>query len=101
MDRSRHCAACGIELEFLKREHIQLGKTGFLLGDWPNLLAGALDAEIWVCPAAGTDPDIRAGRGDLGLSRLREAGLLPGPAGGGDGHVRHRQSEVLRLRCGI
>ena len=53
MDRSRHCAACGIKLEFLKREHIQLGKTGFLLGDWPNLLAGALDAEIWVCPGCG------------------------------------------------
>ena len=40
-------------MKFLKREDIQLGKTGFLLGDWPNLLAGALDVEIWCCSECG------------------------------------------------
>lgn len=44
------CTNCRTELNFLKREHIQLGKTGFILGDWPNLVAGAQDLEFWVCP---------------------------------------------------
>ena len=29
-------------MQFLKREQIQLGRTGWLLGDLSNLLAGAL-----------------------------------------------------------
>ena len=49
-DTMKRCANCGVELQFLKRENIQLGKTGLLLGDWPNLLAGAQDLEFWVCP---------------------------------------------------
>lgn len=47
---NKTCANCSAELQFLKREHMQLGKTSLLLGDWPNLLAGALDVEFWVCP---------------------------------------------------
>ena len=53
MDRNRRCTNCGIGLKFLKRENIQLGKTGSLLGDLPILLSGALDAEIWTCPNCG------------------------------------------------
>ena len=44
------CGNCRSELKFLKRENVQLGKTGFFLGDWPNLFAGAQDLEFWVCP---------------------------------------------------
>ena len=40
-------------MHFLKREHMQLGRTGWVLGDLPNLIAGALDVEIWCCPACG------------------------------------------------
>ena len=40
-------------MHFLKREHMQLGKTGWILGDLPNLFAGALDVEIWCCPVCG------------------------------------------------
>ncbi len=47
------CPNCGGALKFLMRENLQLGKTGFLLGDWPNLLAGALDVDFWSCPACG------------------------------------------------
>jgi len=32
---------------------MQLGRTGWVLGDLPNLIAGALDVEIWCCPACG------------------------------------------------
>ena len=46
----KRCASCGTALQFLKRENIQLGKTGWILGDWPNLWAGAQDLEFWVCP---------------------------------------------------
>ncbi len=45
------CAGCGEIMRFLSRENIQLGKTGWVLGDLPNLLAGALDVCIYICPA--------------------------------------------------
>ena len=37
-------------MQFLKRENVQLGKTGWIFGDWPNLFAGAQNLEFWVCP---------------------------------------------------
>ena len=49
MEKKR-CANCGGAMQFLKRENVQLGKTGWLAGDWPNLFAGAQDLEFWVCP---------------------------------------------------
>ena len=49
----KSCGNCETEMKFLKREDIQLGKTGLFLGDLPNLLAGALDVEIWCCPQCG------------------------------------------------
>ena len=36
----KRCGNCRTELKFLKRENVQLGKTSFLFGDWPNLLSG-------------------------------------------------------------
>ena len=51
-----------------------------------------------VDPGRSAQPVRRgAGRGDLGLPGLRQAGVLPGPAGGGGGQ-RHRQGEVPPLR---
>lgn len=47
------CLRCGSAMRFLKREKIQLGQTGAFLGDWPNIIAGALDAEIYYCPRCG------------------------------------------------
>jgi len=46
----KRCENCGSAMEFLKRENVQLGKTGWLLGDFPNLWAGAQDLEFWICP---------------------------------------------------
>ncbi|MBO5968391.1 MAG: hypothetical protein J6S14_07820 [Clostridia bacterium] len=37
-------------MQYLSRERIQLGKTGWVLGDLPNLLSGALEVQICVCP---------------------------------------------------
>lgn len=47
------CLRCGTELEFLAREKIQLGQTGWLAGSLSNLLAGALEAAIFTCPRCG------------------------------------------------
>lgn len=44
------CSRCKEAMRFLSRENLQLGKTGWVLGDLPNLLAGALDVCIYVCP---------------------------------------------------
>lgn len=44
------CLRCGEQMQFLTRENIQLGKTGWILGDLPNLFAGALQTDIYFCP---------------------------------------------------
>ena len=46
----KRCPNCGNDLEFFMREDVQLGRTGWLLGDLPNLFAGAQEMEFWVCP---------------------------------------------------
>ena len=49
--KEHNCLRCSVPMRFLSRERIQLGKTGWVLGDLPNLLAGALDVEMYVCPS--------------------------------------------------
>ena len=54
MKQSRiSCLRCNTQMNFLGEENIQLGKTGWILGDLPNLFAGALDVEIFRCPKCG------------------------------------------------
>ena len=43
------CLRCGGEMRFLAKECLQLGKTGWILGDLPNLIAGALEVEMYIC----------------------------------------------------
>lgn len=51
--RTLNCLRCHGQMHFIKQEKIQLGQTGYFLGDWPNILAGALDVEIYACPKCG------------------------------------------------
>ena len=51
--RTVRCGNCGAQPKFLKREKLQLGQTGFFSGDWGNILAGALEVEIYCCPRCG------------------------------------------------
>ena len=51
--RNLDCLRCGTPMRFGGREKIQLGQTGWILGDLPNLLAGALEMEIYYCPGCG------------------------------------------------
>ena len=50
MKHKKLCTNCKTEMQFMKREQLQLGKTSWFFGDWPNLLAGAQEVEFWVCP---------------------------------------------------
>ncbi len=53
MERELLCLRCGVEMRYVKREKIQLGETGWILGDLPNLFAGAMAVDIYVCPDCG------------------------------------------------
>ena len=54
MDRDKlKCLRCGAAMKSVGRETIQLGQTGWLLGDLPNLLAGGLDVDVRLCPSCG------------------------------------------------
>lgn len=48
------CLRCGTAMRFVGQEKLQLGQTSWLLGDWPNLVAGALKVSIMACPTAGS-----------------------------------------------
>lgn len=47
------CTRCDRDMEFMMREQLQLGKTGWFMGDLGNLLAGALDVAVYSCPQCG------------------------------------------------
>jgi len=47
------CLRCDGEMKFIGTEKLQLGKTGWLLGDLPNLLSGALEVGIYCCDKCG------------------------------------------------
>ncbi len=50
MKRNLKCLRCETEMVYIGAEEFQLGKTSFLWGDLPNLLAGAITMEIYYCP---------------------------------------------------
>ena len=50
--RKRKCLRCDAAMKFDMQQKFQMGQTSFLLGDWPNLMAGALELEVWFCPSA-------------------------------------------------
>ena len=47
------CLRCHAPMKYIGREDIQLGRTGWLFGDIPNLLAGSLDVELYICSKCG------------------------------------------------
>ena len=49
----RKCLRCDVPLQQIAREELQLGKTSWLFGDLPNLLAGGLNVLIMSCPSCG------------------------------------------------
>ena len=70
-----NCLRCGTPMRFAGRDKLQLGKTSWLFGDLPNLMAGALEVSIMACPACGkleffTGGAVRRDGNDPDLHRL-------------------------------
>ena len=53
MKKDLSCLRCGQKMNHIKTENLQLGRTGWLLGDLPNLIAGAMEVDIYSCPDCG------------------------------------------------
>ncbi len=51
--RELKCLRCSGDMSFIRREEFQLGRTGWLLGDLPNLVAGAMELDVYACPNCG------------------------------------------------
>ena len=45
-----NCLRCKTPMDFASSEKIQLGETSLLLRDLPNLLAGSIEVNIYICP---------------------------------------------------
>ena len=50
MGREITCLRCNQEMEHIRTEKLQLGQTGWIFGDLPNLLAGAMMVDVYACP---------------------------------------------------
>jgi len=53
MEDVLRCVRCNEPMEFIMQEKLQLGQTGWILGDLPNLFAGALLVDIYCCKGCG------------------------------------------------
>ena len=47
------CLRCTAPMRYVKQERLQLGQTDWILGDLPNLFAGAMSVDIYTCPSCG------------------------------------------------
>ena len=43
------CLRCNEKLKYGGTRKIQLGETGWFLGDLPNIIAGAMEVDIYSC----------------------------------------------------
>jgi len=51
--KEMQCLRCGGKMAHRMREKLQLGQTGWIFGDLPNLIAGALETDIYICGSCG------------------------------------------------
>ena len=47
------CLRCNDKMKYVGTRKIQLGETGWLLGDLPNLIAGAMEVDVYSCEKCG------------------------------------------------
>ena len=50
MGRNIDCLRCSRQMNHIRTEKLQLGQTGWILGDLPNLFAGSMEVDIYSCP---------------------------------------------------
>lgn len=53
MPKDLSCLRCGSKMNHVRRARIQLGQTGWILGDLPNLIAGSMELDIFSCTGCG------------------------------------------------
>ncbi len=53
MSKGLDCLRCRVKMKYLGNKKLQLGQTGWLMGDLPNLMAGSLEVTIYICPSCG------------------------------------------------
>jgi len=53
MTKNLKCLRCGCKMEFLGAKDFQLGKAGFLLGDLPHYVEGAMRLSVYRCSVCG------------------------------------------------
>lgn len=53
MKRELNCLRCNEPMNYIETQKLQLGQTGWFLGDLPNLIAGAMKVDIYCCSACG------------------------------------------------
>ncbi len=51
--RKMECLRCKAPMRFIKTEKIQLGQTGWIMGDLSNLISGAMEVDIYSCQDCG------------------------------------------------
>ena len=47
------CLRCGSQMKGPSREKFQLGEQGVFSNHWAHLIAGALEADVYMCPGCG------------------------------------------------
>ena len=43
------CLRCGQKMRYFGTEKLQFGQTSWIFGDLPNLLAGAMEVDVYCC----------------------------------------------------
>lgn len=51
--RTIGCPYCNVLLNYKGAKRIQLGRFGFFIEHWDNLLSGSLNVQIYECPKCG------------------------------------------------
>ena len=76
MPKNMPCLRCGHEMNHIKTEKLQFGQTGWILGDLPNLLAGAMEVDIYTCPNCGKLEFYLAEEAEEELPQKKAIGVL-------------------------
>ncbi len=53
MQKTLMCLRCNSKMKYLGKNKIQLGQESFFFGSWFNLINGALEVGIYLCPNCG------------------------------------------------
>ena len=71
MSRQLSCLRCGQKMNHIMKQKLQLGQTGWIFGDLPNLLAGAMEVDVYNCSGCGKIEFFTAEETTSGLPQKR------------------------------